>query len=150
MTERMMAVFHLSTGHVVGAMTAGRQVPTVAQATGGEHIVVRIPGGKVVRVPAELITGLTAPVNLSNDDVLTRPTDFGVTDSKLLSKGKPVQFAPALANAGQEALSIWDGLAAPEVVPVSLDATGALPQGTRPPGAHGLVAIEGKPLMFQP
>jgi hypothetical protein len=150
MTDKQMAVFHLTTGHVVGVMTAGRQVPTADQATGGEHISVRIPGDRVVHVPAERLSRLVTRVD---DDVLRRWTEYRVDDATAL-----VAFAGPLkpANNPQSkpfgtVLSVWDGPGGPEVAEETLDQNGNLPQPAPPPGAtHRLVAIEGEPLMYAP
>jgi len=145
-TGPRMAVLHLSTGHVVAAMTIGRRVPTVADVTGGEHIVVRIPGGRVVRVPAELLTGLAAPVR---EDVLARPTDFLVTNATPNWRGKLTAWVNLPSKPGSEALSIWDGGAEPVFAWQSLDNTGKLPPGHPAGTTHRLVAVAGERLMYK-
>lgn len=149
MTIAQMAVFHLSTGHVVAAMTAVGRLPTVADATGGTHIVIRIPAGPVVRVPAELLTALPVP---PDEDVLTRPTHFRLVDAvpTLSLVGPPVLLKDVKPKAGIEAVSIWDGGPQVEVVRDPLDADGKT-VGQTPPGAtHRLVAVKGEPLMYEP
>jgi hypothetical protein len=145
-----MLVVHLATGHVLGAITAGRHVPSVVQAAGGSHVAVRIANDRIVRVPAELLTGLVAR---ADKDVLTRPTHYQVTDATppVSWNGKPKMLEPVPSKPGREALSIWDGGKEPEIARQSLDNTGALPSNAGPPGAtHRLVAVAGEPLMYEP
>lgn len=151
MTGLQMAVFHLSTGHVVGAMTAGRQVPTAAEAADGEHIAVRIPGGRVVRVPAALLSRLVTRVD---DDVLRRWTYYRVDDATSLPAwaDAPRAVTAVPSKPFGEALSVWDGGAEPEIARETLDKDGKLPQGGHPPpgATHRIVAVAGVPLMYEP
>jgi hypothetical protein len=143
-----MAVLHLPTGHVVGAITAGGEVPTVAQASGGEHVSVRIPGGKVVRVPAEVLTVTDVPADA---DVLIRPTHYAVTKAvpPVAWAGQPRAKAAVPSKAGQEVLSIWDGGTQPEIARETLSATGTAPTGAPPGATHRLLAVAGEALMYE-
>lgn len=148
MTAAQMAVFHLSTGHVLAAMAAVGRVPTVADATSGVHVVVRIPGGPTVRVPAEL---LTAAQVAHDGDVLGRPTYFRLVDAvpQLSFIGKPTALVEVKPKAGIEAVTIWDGAAGVAVIRDPLDVDGKAVE-RKPPGATGrLVAVKGEPLMFK-
>jgi hypothetical protein len=147
-TELQMAVLHLPTGHVVGAMTAGGQVPTVAQATGGEHLAVRIPGGQIVRVPAELLTATAVPADV---DVLIRPTHYAATKAvpPVAWAGAPKAKAAVASKAGREVLSIWDGGTQPEIARETLSTTGTAPLGAPPGATHRLLAVAGEPLMYE-
>jgi hypothetical protein len=147
-TGLQMAVLHLPTGHVVGAMTAGGQVPTVAQSTGGEHVAVRIPGGQTVRVPAELLTATAVP---ADPDVLIRPTHYAVTKTvpPVAWAGAPKAKADVASKAGREVLSIWDGGTQPEIARETLSTTGVAPAGAPPGATHRLLAVAGEPLMYE-
>lgn len=144
-----MAVLHLSTGHVVGALAVDDRVPTVADATGAAHVAVRIPGGEVVRVPAEMLTALPVP---ANSDVLTRPTHYQLSNAAppLAWTGSPGTRVAVPTKAGREALSIWDGGAEPEIARETLDDLGVPPARTPPGATHRLFAVEGEPLMYEP
>jgi hypothetical protein len=149
-TERQMAVLHLAPGQVVGAVAVGGRVPTVAEATGGRHVLVRIADQDLeVRVPDELLTAL--PVEY-DADVLARPTCYRVSDAAppVAWAGPPTAWGTTLSKAGREALIIWDGGADPEIARESLDEAGVL-HATEPPGqTRRLIAIDDEPLRYDP
>jgi hypothetical protein len=148
-TESRMAVLHLSTGHVVGAVALGDRVPTVAEATGAAHVTVRPSAGLTVRVPAEILTALPVP---TDPDVLTRPTHYAVTKAvpPVAWMGAPRSGDAVPAKPGREVLSIWDGGTRPEVALQSLDKDGNVPQDSPPGATHRLIAVAGEPLMHKP
>ena len=95
-----MAVLHLAPGQVVGAVAVGGRVPTVAEATGGSHVLVRIIAQNQtleVRVPDELLTAL--PVEY-DADVLARPTYYRVSDAAppVAWAGAPTKWAHHLGQ----------------------------------------------------
>ncbi len=144
-----MAVLHLSTGHVVGVVSAGARAPSVADATAGSHVSVRIADGTRVRVPAEL---LTAEATSVDSDVLSRPTHYRVTDATppLAWVGAPISLDVVPSKPGQEAVSIWDGGSEPEVARDTLDKDGKAPTTAPPDAVRRLVAVPGEPLMYEP
>lgn len=151
MTKQQMALLHLSTGHVVGVVSAGGRALTVADATAGSHVAVRIPDGNQVRVPADLLTARAVPVD---NDVLTRPTHYRVTDATppLAWVGPPIALAvpAAPSKPGREVISVWDGGSDPEVARDTLDKDGKVPTAFPPDAVRRLVAVPGEPLMYEP
>jgi len=142
-----MTLLHLSTGHVVSAVAAGKLAPTVDDLTGGKAIAVRVED-KFVLVTADLLEAKVAPVDT---DVLTRPTAYRVVDGI-----PPVSFAgrmdalptTPLGPEGTKCLSLWQ--AGDELEPVAdlLDSNGQ-PSVDQPPGAtHRLFACPGQPLLY--
>jgi hypothetical protein len=143
-----MTLLHLSTGHVVSAVAAGKLAPTVDDLTGGKAIAVRVED-KFVFVTGDLLKAKVAPLDT---DVLTRPAAYRVVDGV-----PPVSFAGRMATlpatgslgpAGTKCLSLWQ--AGDELEPVDdvLDASGR-PTFAQPPGAtHRLFACPGKPLFY--
>ena len=147
MSDPQMTLLHLSTGHVVSAVAAGKLAPTVDELTGGTAIAVRIPG-KFVFVTKEVLKATAAVLDT---DVLTRPTAYRVVDGV-----PPVSFAGAMAalgatnlgTAGTKCLCLWQAGDELEVVEDVLGATGQ-PTVATPPGAtHRLIACAGKPLFY--
>lgn len=156
-TTPTMTVLHLEGGNVLGAATTGSRKVTVADLTGGQHLVVRLPGSTdVVNVPAELLTAAEVP---ADDDVLSRPWDFrlGSGTPALTFVGAPIDLkatppADALpAAGGSKVVSIWQTADDVEVVEGVVDAATLGPTGNTPPGAtHRLVACVTGPLAFEP
>jgi hypothetical protein len=147
-----MAVLHLAPGQVVGAVAVGGRVPTVAEVTGGSHVLVRIVTQTQVlevRVPDDLLTAL--PVEY-DADVLAQPTSYRVSDAAppVAWAGGPTEWDTTLAKAGREALLIWDGGADPEIARESVDAAGDLAAPAPPGQTRHLVAIEDEPLRYEP
>lgn len=152
MTERRLVILHLETGHVVAAVDLGARLATVAQATGGSYVAVRLPSGDAVRVVADLLTAL--PVE-RDEDLLDRPLHYRVTqDTPPVSwTGAPTTVVDLPSKPGRDALSIWDGGTEPEIARQTLDNDGKLPTHPTgpPPGAtRRLVAVAGEPLMYEP
>lgn len=146
-----MAVLHLEAGHVVGVVAVGGRVPTVAEATGGSHVRVLIPGEDTeVRVPEDLLSALAVDLDR---DVLAQPTSYRVSESTppVVWVGAPTAWpgTPDDALAGREALSVWDGAAEPEVVRETLDADGDLTVSDPPGQRQRLIAVEGQPLRYE-
>ncbi len=143
-----MTLLHLSTGHVVSAVAAGKLAPTVDDLTGGKAIAVRVED-KFVLVTGDLLKAKIAPLDT---DVLTRPTAYRVVDGV-----PPVSFAGRMATLsnsnlgaeGTKCLSLWQ--AGDELEPVAdvLDSSGQ-PTVDQPPGAtHRLFACPGQPLLYE-
>jgi hypothetical protein len=148
MSDPQMTLLHLSTGHIVSAVAAGKLSPTVDDLTGGKAIAVRVED-KLVLVTGDLLKAKVAPLDT---DVLTRPTAYRVVDGI-----PPVSFAgrmdaldttTPLGTEGTKCLSLWQ--AGDELEPVAdvLDSDGQ-PSVDQPPGAtHRLFACPGQPLLY--
>ena len=63
MSDPQMTLLHLSTGHVVSAVAAGKLEPTVDDLTGGKAIPVRV-NGKVVSVTKDLLKARRVPLDI--------------------------------------------------------------------------------------
>ena len=144
-----MTVLHLSTGHVVSAVAAGKLVPTVDALTGGKGIAVRA-GGQIVLVTKDLLKATPATLDT---DVLTRPTAYRVSDGvPAVSFAGRMKALPAgsLGPAGTKCLSLWQAGDELEAVEETLDTSGT-PKAPTPPGAtHRLVVCVGQPLLYDP
>ena len=145
-----MTLLHLSTGHIVSAVAAGKLEPTVEVLTGGKSIAVR-PNGKTVFVTKELLKATLAPVDT---DVLTRPTAYRVVDGvpavSFVGRIAALSGIASLGPAGTKCLSLWQAGDELEPVEETLDATGQ-PKVAQPPGAtHRLIACTGQPLLYDP
>jgi hypothetical protein len=143
-----MTLLHLSTGHVVSAVAAGKLAPTVDDLTGGTALAVRV-GDKLVLVTKELLKATPAVLDT---DVLTRPTAY-----RVVAGVPPVSFVGRMATlaatnlgaAGTKCLSLWQAGDELEVVEDVLDSSGK-PSLPKPPGAtHRLVACAGKRLVYE-
>jgi hypothetical protein len=147
----LMTVLHLETGHVLAAVSAGAAAPTVDELTGDEHLTVRLPDPSLqVEVGPELLTAIQVPVD---DDVLDRPQYYqlvdGVPQLSLTTGPEDLTSATPLGPAGTPCLSLWQAGDELEVVREVLNASGAPPTGTTPPGGtHRLVACKGAPLVY--
>ena len=150
MSDPQMTLLHLSTGHVVSAVAAGKLTPTVDALSGGKGIAVRA-GGKVVFVTKDLLKATPVPLDT---DVLTRPTAYRVADGvppvSFVGRMKKLSSIASLGPAGTKCLSLWQNGDELEAVEETLDSTGK-PTLPTPPGAtHRLVACAGQPLVYDP
>ena len=148
MTDPQMTLLHLSTGHVVSAVAAGKLSPTVNQLTAGKAIVVRV-ADKFVHVTPDLLKATPAVLDTV---VLTRPTAYRVVDGvpPVLFVGRMATLpALSLGAAGTKCLSLWQAGDELEAVEDVLDINGKL-SVPKPPGAtHRLVACAGQPLLYE-
>lgn len=142
-------VLHLSTGHVLTAVTAAGLEPTVEQLTGGRALRVRHsdePG--YVMVPAE---ALTAARVTATADLLDRPQHYAIgSDGAPWLVGPPEYESGPTRTVGAKAVVVWqeDDRAVGTYYEGVVDATG--PPGEPPPGAtHLLFAVEGAPLSVE-
>ncbi len=150
MTPPRMVVLHLSTGHVLAAATANELVPTAQALTGGRWLAVRIPKGRFVNVPTEMLTELQVGID---NDVLSRPTSFQVGKAvpPLSHGGAPTALTgQKIGDAGADVVSLWQVGRELEVVRDKLDADGKVSTNTPPGGTYRLVAVTGQPLRFTP
>ena len=141
-------VVHLATGHVLAAVTAVGEEPSLDDVTGGRHLRVRFPGATgFVNVPVSLLTATRVALTA---DVLDRPQRYRLTPATpplppTLTLGPPptVNGVPSPLPQGAQAVVVWqDGEdLLPAVGPIG--ASDALP-GSPPPGAtHQLLAYVG-------
>jgi hypothetical protein len=154
MTGAQMVVLHLSTGHVLAAVAAGRASPTVADLTGGTALLVRLPDGTRVAVTGDL---LTATAVARDADVLTRPTSFRVDDGvpPITTVGSPENLRDNANNIkrvgdqGAECVSLWQAGDQLEVVKETLGSSGKPAAAAPPGGTRRLVACKGSHLFYE-
>jgi hypothetical protein len=148
-----MTVLHLETGHVLAAVSSGREEPTVADLTGGEHLLLRpFDRTSFVEVPDDVLTATRVALDR---DVLDRPlhhvVDTGATPPVSLGVAPSSSVGSAVGLANGECLTIWQTPGGAEVSRVPLDATGAPPPtSAKPAGATArLVAWDDGPLVVE-
>lgn len=149
-------VLHLSTGHVLAAVSSGSLEPTVEQLTANEHLAVRYFGPDArVEVPASLLTAVRVT---ADDDLLDRPHSYlatGGTPPVVLGL-EPVEVRPAgttmpTGPAGAPCVIVWQMPDDTDVSNTPLDASGdPLPASAAPAGAtHRLLAWETGPVVIE-
>jgi hypothetical protein len=149
MAPLFATVLHLSTGHVLAAVTSVGLEPTLEQVTGEDSVRVRIPDDPgFVNVPTSALTATRLAVTA---DVLDRAQHYIVSSGTLILGADPV-IGAALGTAppaDTEAVAVWQDGSDSVVAEGPVIGNTGLP-GEPPPGAtHQLLAAEGFPLNLQ-
>jgi hypothetical protein len=150
---KFATVLHLTTGHVLAAISSVGPEPKLEDVTGTGHVRVRMPAREgFVNVPVALLTATRVAVNPDNAAVLDRPQHYDLltgTPPPLGLRGPPKLDAPIkdVKYAGAKAIVVWQvGDVAVVEEDVKLSESGELdakaPNGT----TLALVAIDGGPL----
>jgi hypothetical protein len=144
-TTPMMTLLHVETGHVLAAITAGAQAPTVDDLTGGAYLAVRVPDRDPVRVTPGLLTAARVPMQ---DGVIENPRAYQVVDGEPAFLGPPQVLAAltSLGAVGVACLSLWQVGAQLVEIRSTLNAAGQPSVGPPPGAGGGLLLCKGAPL----
>jgi hypothetical protein len=147
-------VLHLSTGHVLAAVSSGSFEPKVEQLTADDHLVVRYFGPDArVEVPASLLTAVRVA---ADEDLLDRPHSYvATTGTPPVVLGLAPVEVPATAMppgpAAAKCVIVWQMPDGTDVSNTPLNAAGQpLPKSAAPAGStHRLIAWETGPVILE-
>jgi hypothetical protein len=148
MAPLFATVLHLSTGHVLAAITSVGLEPTLEQVTGEDSVRVRFPNDPgFVNVPMSALTATRLAVTA---DVLDRAQNYAVSSGTLVLGDRPEVGSPTSPIAADtDAVVVWQDGEESVVVTGKTDSSGG-PPGEPPPGAtHQLLAAKGFRLNLQ-